>query len=145
MIHIIKTLDDPYLKYLDEDPIYPHIPKEEKITVSRVAFLLKENDTVKAVTCIAFSKNIPTFIDELDDTSDSEVNAIFYSIWSNVTGGGSELLLKSVSYIRENMDNVDKVYTLSPKTKIARRFHLKNGAKIYRINEKTINFYYEKL
>lgn len=144
MIHIIKTLDDPHLKYLDGDPIYPHIPKEEKITSNRFAFLLKENDIVKAVTCVAFSKNIPTFIDELDNCLDNTVNAVFYSIWSNVAGAGGELLLKSVSHIREHMDNVDKVFTLSPKTKIAERFHLKNGAKIYRINEKTINFYYEK-
>jgi hypothetical protein len=32
--------------------------------------------------------------------------------------------------------------TLSPKTDMARKFHLKNGAKIFRENEETVNYEY---
>jgi hypothetical protein len=34
--------------------------------------------------------------------------------------------------------------TLSPKTEMARRFHLKNGAIIFRENIETINYEYTK-
>jgi hypothetical protein len=32
--------------------------------------------------------------------------------------------------------------TLSPKTDMARRFHLKNGAAVYRENLETVNYLY---
>jgi hypothetical protein len=33
--------------------------------------------------------------------------------------------------------------TLSPKTEMARRFHLKNGAGVYRENSTTVNYIYK--
>ena len=35
--------------------------------------------------------------------------------------------------------------TLSPKTELAKRFHLKNGAIVYRENDETVNYEYQNV
>jgi hypothetical protein len=45
--------------------------------------------------------------------------------------------------IAAEMPTVTTFVTLSPKTEMARRFHLKNGAGVYRENSDTINYIYK--
>jgi hypothetical protein len=37
---------------------------------------------------------------------------------------------------------IKRFVTLSPKTEMAKRFHLKNGAIVFRENEETVNYEY---
>ena len=68
--------------------------------------------------------------------------AIFYTIWSYKPGAGRQLIFDSVQYIKSNKPNISRFVTLSPKTEMARRFHLKNGAIIFRENIESINYEY---
>ena len=45
--------------------------------------------------------------------------------------------------IEEEFPGIDTYVTLSPKTEMARRFHLKNGARELRENSTTVNYIYK--
>jgi hypothetical protein len=60
-----------------------------------------------------------------------------------VAGAGRELIVEAQQSIAAEMPNVQTFVTLSPKTEMARRFHLKNGAGVYRENSDTINYIYK--
>jgi hypothetical protein len=68
--------------------------------------------------------------------------AIFYTIWSYKPGAGRDLILNAVSYIKSNKPHISRFVTLSPPTEMARRFHLKNGASVFRNNTETVNYEY---
>ena len=67
---------------------------------------------------------------------------MFYTIWSYRQGAGRELILNSVDRIRQDHPSIKRFVTLSPKTDMARRFHLRNGAIICQENQDTINYEY---
>mgnify|MGYP003349730749 CR=1 FL=1 len=50
---------------------------------------------------------------------------------------------KNIKSIKEEFPGVQTYVTLSPKTEMARRFHLKNGAGVYRENSDTVNYIYK--
>jgi hypothetical protein len=52
------------------------------------------------------------------------------------------LLAAAVHGIKEQYPSVTRFVTLSPKTNMARRFHLKNGAIVFRENDDTVNYEY---
>jgi hypothetical protein len=68
--------------------------------------------------------------------------AIFYTIWSYKAGAGRQLIFDAVKYIKENRKDINRFITLSPKTEMARRFHIKNGAVVFRDNMETVNYEY---
>jgi len=47
-----------------------------------------------------------------------------------------------VRQIKQTFPTITRFVTLSPKTEMARRFHLKNGAVVFRENEETVNYEY---
>ena len=75
------------------------------------------------------------------DSTDANT-AIFYTIWSYAPGAASELLFATVDEIRTQFPTVKRFVTLSPKTEMARKFHLRNGAQVLRENTDTINYEY---
>ena len=79
---------------------------------------------------------------DLDNTTHVPTTAVFYTIWSYKAGKGAELLYRAVKEIQEQYPSVTRFVTLSPKTNLARRFHLKNGAIVFRENVETINYEY---
>jgi len=52
------------------------------------------------------------------------------------------LIQQAQAYIREQEPAVTTYVTLSPKTEMARKFHLKNGAGILQENADTVNYIY---
>jgi hypothetical protein len=68
--------------------------------------------------------------------------AVFYTIWSYAAGAGRELIVESVKYMKSDKPNIVDYVTYSPKTELARRFHLKNGASVYRENNDSVNYKY---
>ena len=68
--------------------------------------------------------------------------AIAYTIWSKKKGGG-KLIVKEVFKEIKKSNYLNRLVTLSPLTKMARNFHLHNGAFELQVNEKTQNFEYK--
>ncbi len=145
MLYLIKEHTDELLKLINEDPIRPGIPNSQRIGKNKDIFISHDDNGVHAVTCVSYQKNIPKDESELFENLDQPNVAIFYTIWSYQPGSGRQLLLDSVKYIQENNKYIERFVTLSPKTEMARKFHLKNGASIFRENAETINYEYRTL
>ena len=142
MLHLIKDIADSFFSFLTDDPVRPNIPTVERVGSNKDIFVSRENDEVTAITCVSYQETVPTKESELFEVCDTATVAIFYTIWSYKPGAGRQLILDSVQYIKENKKEIVRFVTLSPKTEMARRFHLKNGAVVFRDNEETINYEY---
>jgi len=143
MLYLIKNFSDTLFSFLSEDPVRPNIPHVDRVGENKDIFVSRNEDsTVNAITCVSYQNNIPTSEGELFQVSDQPDTAVFYTIWSYQPGAGRKLIFESVKYIKENNPNIRRFVTLSPKTDMARKFHLKNGAIVFRENDDTINYEY---
>ena len=144
-LHIIQTLADPLLNLLADDPVRPEIPAEFRVSDTTEIFVLQDDQTLEpqAVVCVAYRSMVPDNVVELATapTEDTHV-AVFYTIWSYKPGAGRKLIQQARSWITRNRKNIDKFVTLSPPTDMARIFHLRNGAEVFRINSETVNYLY---
>ena len=144
MLHLIKDLSNKLLDFIKDDPVRPEIPTEFRVSNGRlVAALAEKEDDPEAMVCVSFHDFIPEDVKDLDNTAQVPTTAIFYTIWSYKSGKGQELLRAAVKGIQEQYPSVTRFVTLSPKTNLARRFHLKNGATVFRENLETINYEYQ--
>lgn len=142
MLSFITDLTNPLLEYIKDDPVRPDIPKEFRVGKNKfVSALVEENP--KAMVCVSLHDFIPESVEDLSLSSENPTAAIFYTIWSYAPGAGSELLFETVNEIKKKFPNIQRFVTLSPKTEMARKFHLKNGAGIYRENQNTVNYEYK--
>ena len=143
MLHLITSPGDKFFELVKQDPVRPSIPLEVRVGDNKQIFVFRdENDQVKAITCVSYQKTVPTQESELfEECAEPEV-AIFYTIWSYAPGAGRELIFDAVRHIKESQKTISRFVTLSPKTDMARRFHLKNGAQVFRDNEQTVNYEY---
>ena len=144
MLLFITNPADPLLEYIKDDPVRPDIPAEFRVTSNRFVSALVE-EKPRAMVCVSLHNFVPTAVQELELTTQDPDTAIFYTIWSYVPGAGAELLLKTVKGIREQYPNIKNFVTLSPKTELARRFHIKNGARVMRENAETVNYEYYQI
>jgi len=145
MIQQILHDTDQTLAYIADDPVRPHIPAQKRIEGNRkVFYLANEDNDVLAMICLAFTDGVATTELELNRYMSFEGTTVcmFYTLWSYAPGAGRELALNIVDYIKEHYTHVTRIVTLSPKTEIARRFHLKNGAFELQVNADTVNFEY---
>lgn len=142
MIHLIKDYSDKFTKFITEDPVRPHIPVSKRFGCDKDIFVLKEIDLAHAITCVSYNITVPCCEQELFEASNKHLVATFYTVWSYKPGAGRQLIMDSVNYIKENKPAIKRFVTLSPKTEMAKRFHLKNGAIILRENVDTINYEY---
>ena len=145
MLHIVKELTDEFVTVLKDDPVRPEIPAEQRVNDNSRIYVLKDDETNQplAVTCVKFLNTVPESVEDLANTVVNTTTAVFYTIWSYASGAGRDLIVNAQSSIREEFPNIDTYVTLSPKTEMARRFHLKNGASVYRENADTVNYKYE--
>ncbi len=143
MLSFIKDIADPILEYIKDDPVRPEIPKEFRVGKNKFVSALIE-EVPKAMVCVSLHDFIPSSVSDLVKETDTPTTAIFYPIWSYVPGAGQELLFQTVEEIKKEYPSVERFVTLSPKTEMAKRFHLKNGAGVYRENEDTVNYEYKK-
>ena len=58
-------------------------------------------------------------------------------------GGGQAMIGQARDFLRNNYPHITRLVTLSPPTALARRFHIKNGARELQINRDTVNFEYD--
>ncbi len=143
MLHVIRDLNDQWLKLIKDDPVRPEIPAEQRVNENSEIYVLKnEKDEPVAVTCVKFLSDIPGSVDDLARAVVTTNTAVFYSIWSYAAGAGRTLIERAQKEIQEQHPEINTYVTLSPKTEMARRFHHKNGAVTYRENADSINYLY---
>ena len=143
MLQFIKDLTDKLLEFIKDDPVRPEISKDFRVSDGRmVAALVDEERNPEAMVCVSFHDFVPENVEGLKKTTQVPTTAVFYTIWSYKTGKGAELLTQAVKSIQEKYPSIERFVTLSPKTNMARRFHLKNGAIVFRENEDTVNYEY---
>ncbi|MDC1296493.1 hypothetical protein N8X83_00350 [Alphaproteobacteria bacterium] len=129
----------------EDDPIRPELTNEFRTSQGRKIFGLKYNGEIEGVVCIAFTKDIPTTVKELELMSTDEKNgniAIAYTLWSFKKGAGKKIMKELLKYMK-NKNYLDCVMTLSPLTPMATHYHIRNGAKLVKINPTTQNFEYK--
>jgi hypothetical protein len=144
MLSIITDPQDPLLAFIKDDPVRPEIPTEFRVGPSRFVSALVDETTPSAMVCVNLLDRVPTAVNELGD-SEEPTTAVFYTIWSYAPGAGVKLLLETVKEIRNRFPNITRFVTLSPKTEMARRFHLKNGAIVFQENQDSINYEYKNV
>ena len=104
--------------------------------------------------CFAFTHEVPTTVEELDDFSkDAKLQAVHragmqgdiaiaYTVWARKRGGGRAIVNEVYKMVKQS-NHLNRLVTLSPLTDMARNFHLKNGAKELQVNETSQNFEYD--
>lgn len=144
MLHIISDLTDNLLGLIKDDPVRPELPADFRVNDNSKIFVLRDDLTNEplAVTCVKFLEQIPESVDDLAKTVVKTNTAVFYTIWSYAAGAGRKLIQEAQAEIRKQQPEVDVYVTLSPKTDMARKFHLRNGAEVYRENFDTVNYLY---
>ena len=146
MLHLIESLTDKFFELIYQDPVRPNVPHVDRIGANKDIFVFRDkDDKVQAITCVSYQSSIPTKESELFETTDSPSIAVFYTIWSYVPGAGRALIFDAVRHIKETRPEITRFITLSPKTELAKRFHTKNGAGVYRENDETVNYEYEEI
>jgi len=143
MFQFITDLSHTLLSFIKDDPVRPEISKDFRVSDGRVvAALTDEEQQPEAMVCVSFHDFVPEDVEGLKQTAQVPTTAIFYTIWSYKSGKGKELLYQAVKGIQAQYPSVTRFVTLSPKTNMARRFHLKNGAIVLRENIDTTNYEY---
>ena len=137
-----------------EDPVRPELDNVFRRSYGRKIYGVKYKGEIYAVMCFAYTNEIPKNVEELDKFShdaflqsaqrDQNVGqiAIAYTVWSKKKGGG-KLIVKEVYKKIKKSNHLNRLVTLSPLTKMATKFHTKNGAKLLQINETSQNFEYQ--
>jgi hypothetical protein len=143
MLHTITTITDDLETLIRDDPVRPEISVARRVNSNSRIYMLKDGDQTQAVTCVKFLDMIPAAVDDLAELVGSATTAVFYTIWSYTAGAGRELIVQAQQSIESEFPEIQTYVTLSPKREMARRFHLKNGAGIYRENSDTINYIYK--
>ena len=130
---------------LKDDPVRPHISIEDRFAFNNAVFIYWIDDKPAAICCTALMDYVPIDEGELfEEGNELYDHACLYTIWSLQRGGARKLVEALLPYLRMKYA-VSRIITLSPNTEMAKRFHLSNGAVIYRNNddEETVNYEYE--
>ena len=142
-IHRLTGTHDPLFGLIRDDPVRPHLDPGWRVSDPGCAvFALMESSSVLAMVCMASRESVPRDEEELLAGSVGTV-AVFYTIWSYSPGGGRRLIRQLRPWLEEHGDiGYTKFVTLSPKTEMARKFHINNGAQEMRMNADTVNYEY---
>ena len=143
------------LPYIDvsEDPVRPELDLTFRQTYGRKILGLKDDEgDISAIVCFAFTDEVPKTVDELKKFSyDTALKAtkgvqgsiaIAYTVWAKKKGGGRAIMNEVFKRVKKS-NHLNRLVTLSPLTKMARNFHIKNGAKELQVNETSQNFEYD--
>jgi hypothetical protein len=141
---LINATHDFYLAYLKDDPVRPHIPAEFRIKKPNQVWVLEDDFSgeIDAIICVAYTNGVPTTEKELAEFCDKDGDiAVFYTVWSYTKGAGRDIVFGVARQIKQTR-KVSRYVTLSPKTEMARKFHLANGAIVLQENPESVNYEY---
>ncbi len=130
---------------LKGDPVRPNISIEDRFAFNNAVFIYWVDEKPAAICCASLMDYIPIDEGELfEEGNEHYDHACLYTIWSLQRGGARKLVQALLPHLRMKYA-VARIVTLSPNTEMAKRFHLSNGAVIYRNNyeEETVNYEYE--
>ena len=140
---------------VSEDPVRPELSLEFRQAYGRKIYGIKDEEgDIAAVMCFAFTHDVPTSVEEMDTMSrDAAMQAVHragvqgsmaiaYTVWAKKKGGGKHMVNEVYKMIKQS-SHLHRLITLSPLTDMARKFHLKNGAKEVQVNLTTQNFEYD--
>lgn len=143
MIYTLTGPEDPLAAKLKDDPVRPYISNSHRFGPNASVLALVEDDKVRAMVCTKMCGRVPASEAELlTDETDAPTAVIFYTIWSYDKGAGRELIVQALDQIKKERPYINRFVTLSPTTEMAKRFHLKNGAEIFRVNSGAVNYEY---
>lgn len=152
-----ETYDLVELDWIDpkEDPVRPELDLKFRQAHGRKIYGIKDSaGELAAIMCFAFTHEVPKTVEEMDilskDAAMQAVHragvqgdiAIAYTVWAKKKGGGKHMVNEVYKMVKQS-HNLNRLVTLSPLTDMARKFHLKNGAKELQVNETTQNFEYD--
>ena len=142
-LQVIRTAEDPLCSLIMDDPVRPEIPLAFRIgDFAEILVATDEQDEPIAVVCVRYCDQVPTTVEEMLEDPGSNAVAVFYTIWSYKPGAGGKLIFAARNHIERTRPSVSRFVTLSPRTEEARRFHLKNGARVLQENPSTVNYEY---
>jgi hypothetical protein len=141
MLKIITNLNDPLIDLVKDDPVRPSIPTAARVHDHAEILVLVEDNQPSAVVCVAYLAEVPRTESELGKTGDQV--AAFYTIWSYQPGAGRRMIRAARIHIAQTRPLIKTYVTLSPKTEMARKFHIGNGASMLADNETTVNYLYD--
>ena len=145
------------MPYIDckEDPVRPELDLAFRQAYGRKIYGLKDEEgDICAIMCFAFTNEVPKTVEDMDAMSkDAAMQAVHragvqgniaiaYTVWAKKKGGGKHMVNEVYKMVKKS-HNLNRLVTLSPLTEMARRFHIKNGAKELQVNETTQNFEYD--
>jgi len=138
-----------------EDPVRPELSLEFRQAYGRKIYGIKDEEgDIAAIMCFAFTHDIPTSVEEMDTMSkDAAMQAVHragvqgsiaiaYTVWAKKKGGGKHMVNEVYKMMKQS-NHLNRLITLSPLTDMARKFHLKNGAREVQVNPTTQNFEYD--
>ena len=121
-----------------EDPVRPAIPMSWRQQQEIWAWIV--DGQREATVCVAWCDSVPDSEEVLLITPRGH-KAVAYSIWSSRAGAGSKLITAVQTKLQAD-PLCEGIFTVSPQTELARKFHITNGARIYRFNATTVNYQY---
>ena len=118
------------------DPVRPHINAETRLAPGRDVFHIDD----MAYLCMGYLDRVPADEECLLSANCGSV-AVAYTVWSLEKGYGRKIIMAARDIIQETW-RFKRLVTLSPKTDMAMKFHLSNGAKLIAENLTSNNFEY---
>ncbi len=144
MKYEIEIVNDMPHLWSKSDPVRPELGVSYKTFPGRHVYGLKDQSGEHvAFCCVARTWDVPQDIMSLSSLT-SEDGSIFvpYTVWSLRRGAGKTIINELLCLARENDLGIKRVVTLSPRTEMARNFHLRNGAREVSSSVATVNFEY---
>lgn len=126
---------------LKDDPVRPHLDHMWRVADNRMVYVLDSGEEKPdAVICTAITDEVPE--EEHDLLLPGNKVAVFYTVWSYRKGAGTEIVNDTAQHMKETKPALERYVTLSPLTEMARKFHIKNGAKFIHKGATCQNFEY---
>jgi hypothetical protein len=142
LFHYTEITED-VEQIIKQDPVRSNIPIHDRIGRNRCIAGIGDKSDPAAIVCYSLLDFIPEYEEDLfnhDQTPADNDIACLYTIWSIKKGAARKLVFEMLNYLKDR--NIYRIVTLSPHTDMARRFHLNNGAVLFRVNELTVNYEY---
>ena len=127
---------DQVRKYIQKDPVRPHIEAESRIALGREMYHIDE----QAFICLAFVDRVPVSEVEVFGSQVGNI-VVAYTVWSLKKGLGRKIISETQKRIQDTF-RFSRLVTFSPKTEMAMKFHLSNGATLLHELEHAYNFEY---
>jgi hypothetical protein len=140
----INVIDPWIQEIIKDDPVRVEIPIDHRINEDAEIYALWNDTELGSITCVSYTEGIPGSVEEMYSLSSPFMDTVvFYTIWSYTKGSGRELIINASKHILEEHPTIKNIVTLSPKTEMAEKFHIRNGAWHFRENSDTINYAYK--